>query len=211
MNRTKIIIADDHTLFADGLEQIVHSLDSFDVIGKVTDGKMLMQKLNTAVPDMILMDVNMPFLNGMEAARKILGLFPKMKIIFISMYNNVQLTEQAKKMGAAGFIMKDVTAPVLKEAILNVNKGLTAFPAAAAPAIVPGFPGDDDPFLLQYKLSPRELDILQLIKEGNASKQIAGILDLSVYTVETHRKNIHRKLQVQSTAELIALAHRMSK
>ncbi|SDD21358.1 response regulator [Niabella drilacis] len=209
MNRTRIIIADDHTLFADGLEQIVQSLDTFDVIGKVTDGKMLMQKLNTDVPDMILMDVNMPFLNGMEAAQKILSRFPKMKIIFISMYNNAQLTEQAKKMGAAGFIMKDVTAPVLKEAILNVNKGLTAFPVATAQVIVPGFPEEEDPFLLRYKLSPRELDILQLIKEGKASKQIAGILDLSVYTVETHRKNIHRKLHVQSTAELIALAHKM--
>lgn len=208
MSAIKIIIADDHTLFADGLEQIVESLPGYEVVGKVTDGKMLMQKLNSVIPDMILMDVNMPYLNGVEAAKKVLHAFPQMKIIFISMYHNAQLTEQAKAVGAAGFIPKDVTAPVLKEIIMNATKGIPCFLSPEEHAQPDDNAYCKDPFLLRYKLSPREMDIINLIKEGNATKQIASILELSVYTVETHRKNINRKLGVQSTAELIALMHK---
>ncbi len=210
MSKIKIIIADDHTLFADGLEQIVQSLPGFEVIAKVTDGKMLMQKLNSAVPDMILMDINMPYLNGMEASQKIVHAFPQVKIIFISMYHNAQLTEQAKAVGAISFITKDVTAPVLKEIIINATKGVSYFfiPSVQTQPEINTY--SDDPFLLQYKLSPREMDIIQLLKEGNATKQIATMLELSVYTVETHRKNINRKLNVQSTAELIALIHNVN-
>ena len=211
MNEIKIIIADDHTLFADGLEQIVQSLPGFEVVGKVTDGKMLMQKLNSVMPDMILMDVNMPYLNGMEAAQKILQAFPQVKIIFISMYYNVQLTEQAKAAGATGFITKDITAPALKEIILNAVKGISCFVAPPAQNQADTDTYGQDPFLLQYKLSPREMEIIRLIKEGNATKQIASLLELSVYTVETHRKNINRKLDVQSTAELIALIHKANR
>ncbi len=210
MNEIKIIIADDHTLFADGLEQIVQSLPGFEVVGKVTDGKMLMQKLNSVMPDMILMDVNMPYLNGMEAAQKILQAFPQVKIIFISMYHNAQLTEQAKAAGATGFITKDITAPALKEIIKNAVKGISCFLAPGGQNQADISPYGNDPFLLQYKLSPREMDIIRLIKEGNATKQIASLLELSVYTVETHRKNINRKLDVQSTAELIALIHKVN-
>jgi DNA-binding NarL/FixJ family response regulator len=209
MSTTKIIIADDHTLFADGLEQIVRSLEHFEVIAKVTDGKTLLQKLNTVTPDIILMDINMPWLNGMEAAEKIIQLFPQIKIIFISMYSNVQLVEQAKKIGARGFIMKNITAPELKETITSVKNGALIY--TGLPAIpINAAPQTDDPFLLQYKLTPKEVQIIKLIKEGNATKQIAGLLELSTYTIETHRKNINRKLNVRSTAELIAITHKFS-
>lgn len=209
MDTTKIIIADDHALFADGLEQLVHSLEGFNVVGKVADGKMLMQKLNSVAADIILMDINMPYLNGIEAAQKVLSLYPEIKVVFISMYYNNELITQAKEAGAIGFIMKDVTAAVLKEAILNAKNGVQTF---LAPIRREASYNNDinamDPFLLHYKLSPREMDIIKLIKEGNATKQIASVLELSVFTVETHRKNINRKLKVQSTAELIALMHR---
>ncbi|HAY3549760.1 response regulator transcription factor [Elizabethkingia meningoseptica] len=205
---TKIMIADDHALFADGLEQIVDSLEGFTVVGKATDGKMLMQKLNTVVPDIILMDINMPYLNGMEAAQKIMSLYPQVKILFISMYYNTQLIVQAKEAKAFGFIMKDVTASVLKEAIVNAKNGVHTFLAPASLEVAERIMNDTDPFLLHYKLSPRETDIIRLIKEGNTTKQIAAALELSIFTVETHRKNINRKLKVQSTAELIAFMHK---
>lgn len=209
MDITKIIIADDHTLFADGLEQIIQSLEDFEVIAKVTDGKMLLQKLNRAVPDIILMDINMPYLNGMEAAEKILRLFPKIKIIFISMYSSVKLVDEAKNIGASGFIIKNITAPELKEAIISVKNGTTIYPGPALPGNS-STPPNDDPFLLQYKLTPKEVQIIKLIKEGNATKQVATLLELSTYTIETHRKNINRKLSVRSTAELIAMAHKLN-
>ncbi|KUY20791.1 two-component system response regulator [Elizabethkingia miricola] len=211
MNITNVIIADDHSLFADGLEQLVHSLEGFRVTGKVTDGKMLMQKLNTVFADIILMDINMPYLNGIEAAQKVLSLYPKTKIVFISMYYNLQLMTQAKEIGATGYIMKDVTAAVLKEAIVNAKNGVQTFlPPVAKDTLINDMMKDQDPFLLHYKLSPREMDIIHLIKEGNATKQIATLLELSVFTVETHRKNINRKLKVQSTAELVALMHKFN-
>jgi len=208
MEKIKIIIADDHALFADGLEQIVHSLDGFEVIAKVTDGKLLMQKLNSAVPDMILMDINMPHLNGIEATKRILLLYPSVKILFISMYHNAELIKQAKEIGAMGYVMKDITASVLKESILNTKKGIPTFLVSATNAALDNELANADPFLRNYKLSQREIDIIKLIREGNATKQIAAILELSTYTVETHRKNINRKLKVQSTAELIAFAHK---
>lgn len=200
-NEIKVIIADDHALFADGLEQIVHALAGFRVMGKATDGKQLMQRLNASVPDMILMDINMPHLNGMEAAQKILRAYPHIKIIFISMYFNGQLMAQAKELGAWGFLMKDVTAVVVKEAILNARDNIQTF--------LPPISSMGQQDAGSYKLSPREIDIIQLIKEGNTTKQIAALLELSVYTIETHRKNINRKLKVQSTAELVALMHQL--
>ena len=124
------------------------------------------------------------------------------------MYHNAQLTEKAKATSAIGFITKDITAPVLKEIIINATKGIPCFLAPVAQTLPEINTYSHDPFLLQYKLSPREMDIIQLIKEGNATKQIAALLELSVYTVETHRKNINRKLNVQSTAELIAIIHK---
>lgn len=208
MNTTKIIIADDHALFADGLEQIVHSLEGFTVVEKVTDGKLLMQKLNAAVPDMILMDINMPHLNGIEAAKRILQQHPQVKILFISMYHNAELVKQAKEIGAIGYVMKDITASVLKTSILNAKNGIPTFLGATPLAPLDNELANTDPFLRNYKLSQREIDIIKLIRAGNATKQIAAILELSTYTVETHRKNINRKLQVQSTAELIAFAHK---
>lgn len=209
MPTTKIIIADDHTLFADGLEQIVQSLEAFEVIAKVTDGKMLLQKLNAAIPDIILMDINMPWLNGMEAAEKIAQQFPQIKIIFISMYSNAQLIEQAKILGARGFIMKNITAPELKETIISIKNGAVVYAGLTA-ASNDAIPQTDDPFLLQYKLTPKEVQIIKLIKEGNATKQIAALLELSTYTIETHRKNINRKLNVRSTAELTAITHKFN-
>lgn len=211
MNITNVIIADDHVLFADGLEQLVHSLEGFRVTGKVTDGKMLMQKLNTVSTDIILMDINMPYLNGIEAAQKVLSLYPKIKIVFISMYYNLQLMNQAKETGATGYIMKDVTAVVLKEAIINAKNGIQTFlPPVAKDTLLNDMMKDQDPFVLHHKLSPREMDIIHLIKEGNSTKQVAALLELSVFTVETHRKNINRKLKVQSTAELVALMHKFN-
>lgn len=210
MNLTKIIIADDHTLFADGLEQIVQSLKGFEVIAKVTDGKLLLQKLNTTVPDMILLDINMPHLDGIAACMKIAALRPQIKIVFISMFYNAQILEQVKQIGATGFIMKDVTAPALKEALISIRDGSPVFLLLPEDKHRSDFNfAIKDQLLIKYKLTPREQEIIRLIKEGNATKQIAFILELSIYTVETHRKNINRKLNVQNTAELIAVINQI--
>ena len=124
------------------------------------------------------------------------------------MYNNQELIEKARKMSVSGYIIKDITAPVLKETILNVKNGIQVFPQPSDVVHQQNFKNNKEDIFIQFKISPRELDILNLIKTGKSSKQMASILELSIYTIETHRKNIYRKLNVQSTAELVAFVHK---
>lgn len=208
MQPTTLIIADDHLLFAEGLETILSAMPDFEVIAKVSDGKQLLRILNNRVPDMLLLDINMPVLNGLEAAQSIRTSHPEVKIVFVSMYSNVQLLNQAKEMGAYGFLMKDITAPVLKESLLAVRDGRPIFLLLHQANPDKPLLLDDDPFLRPYRLTPRELEIIRLIKTGLSTKQMAATLDLSVYTVETHRKNINRKMHVQSPTELLALLNK---
>lgn len=202
-NRTQIIIADDHLLFADGLEQIIGSMPQFEVIAKVTDGKMLLQKLNSTQPGMILLDINMPYLNGLGAAEHIRRRHPMVKIVFLSMYSDAKIIAAAKNCNAMGFIMKDVTAPLLKDALIHINNNKPVYLLPGVRQVQNASFALQDDFISKFKITSRELEIIDLIKQGKASKQIASELELSAYTIETHRKNIYRKLQVQSVAELI--------
>jgi len=205
---TKLIIADDHLLFTEGIENILGMMPGFEVIAKVSNGKALLHTLNTLVPDIVLMDINMPILNGLEAAAFIRKSHPEVKIVFVSMYRSAQLIEEARALGASGFLLKDITAPVLKESILAVRDGGQVFLDWEEPNSSKEIAFYNDPFMLPYKLSQRELEIIKLIKDGFSTKQIAQTLELSVYTVETHRKNINRKMGVKSPTELLALLSR---
>jgi len=205
---TKLIIADDHLLFTEGIENILGMMPGFEVIAKVSNGKALLHTLNTLVPDIVLMDINMPILNGLEAAAFIRKSHPEVKIVFVSMYRSAQLIEEARALGASGFLLKDITAPVLKESILAVRDGGQVFLDWEEPNSSKEIAFYNDPFMLRYKLSQRELEIIKLIKDGFSTKQIAQTLELSVYTVETHRKNINRKMGVKSPTELLALLSR---
>lgn len=203
-SKIKIIIVDDHLLFAEGLEQIIQSMPQFEVLTKASGGKSLLQKMNQFVPDMILSDIHMPDMDGLDAAEHILKARPELRYVFISMYHSPQLISKAKSIGAHGYIMKDVTAPVLKQNLLKVANGEKVFlEPVANKAVNPTF--SSNYLLSQYKITEREAEIIKHIKEGNSSKQIAELLELSVYTIETHRKNIYRKLGVQNTAELILI------
>lgn len=202
-NKIKVILAEDHLLFADGVEQILGSVPGIEVIAKVSHGKLLMQTLNNQIPDLLLLDINMPFMDGLEAARLIKTRLPNIKIIFLSMYWDSKILAFVKEHNINGFIMKTVMAMDLKEAIQKVINGQTVFllPEHVHKGEM-SYP--DDEFGKQFKLSPRETEIIKLIKEGNSTKQISELLFLSAHTVETHRKNIFRKLQVKNVAELIA-------
>lgn len=201
--KTKIIIADDHLLFADGVEQILNSIPDFEVIGKVSNGKLLIQLLNSITPDLILLDINMPFMNGLEAAKKIRQRMPGVKIVFLSMYFDAKAMLNAKEDGVSGFLFKDITAPILKEKIISIVNGNLCFEnyINQEPA------WEQDQFAKELKLSAREIEIIRLIKSGMLNKQISTELKLSVYTIETHRKNIYRKLNLQGVGELIQFAN----
>lgn len=200
-----VIIADDHALFADGIEQILLSLSGFEVLAKVNNGKLLLQALNRLKPDLILLDINMPFMDGMEAALIIKKQSPEIKVVLLSMYYDAKIITTAKTNHIDGFIIKDITAPELKNAILNVMSGQQVFilPQAIRENVQSKI---TDSFLDRYKLSVREIEIINLIRKGKSNKEIAYELELSNYTIETHRKNIYRKLDLQGTAELIQFA-----
>jgi DNA-binding NarL/FixJ family response regulator len=203
--KTKVIIADDHPLFADGVEQIINSIPFFEVVAKVGNGKLLMQELNSIIPDLILLDINMPYMNGIEAAKEIKRRMPDIKIVFLSMYADSNIISAAKENGINGVLSKDITAPLLKECLMDVVNGNTSFPSSVQNTTEGIWQQDD--FAKELKLSSREIEIIRLLKQGMSNKQVSGYLKLSVYTIETHRKNIYRKLNLQGLGELIQFAN----
>lgn len=200
-----VVIADDHLLFADGLEQLVNSMDDFHAIAKATNGKHLLQILNQHQPSLILLDINMPLLNGIATAEEIHKKMPDIKVILVSMYFNPKVIQEALKIPVNGVIPKDATADVFKETLTAVMRGELKYIDAKATAET-----DlelNDAFSRQFNLSARELEIIQLIKKGITSKEIASALFLSELTIETHRKNIFRKLNVKSSSALLSFVH----
>jgi DNA-binding NarL/FixJ family response regulator len=202
---TKIIIADDHQLFADGVEQILNSVGHYEVVGKAANGKVLMQLLNSSPVDLILLDINMPLMDGMAAALEIKRRLPAVKILFLSMYFNSKILSFARQNHINGFLLKSTTASELKEAIADILSGNDRYSDvqenSPAQNILP-----EDEFQQKFKLSPREIEVIRLIRNGRTTKEIADVLCLSFFTVETHRKNIFRKLEIKNMAELVAFA-----
>jgi len=205
-DKFRVIIAEDHHIFADGIEQIVSSMPGYEVVAKVGNGKLLMQTLNSISADLLLLDINMPYMDGLEAAKAVRLRMPTIKIVFISMYYDSGMTSFARQHGIQGFISKSIMAPDLKNALQEVMGGGTSYIMPETPRAE--FAGPQDELSRKFSLSARELEVVGLIREGNSTKQISDILHLSAFTVETHRKNIYRKLQVKNMAELVALTTR---
>lgn len=197
-----IVIAEDHPTFSFGVEQSLAKVPNMQIIDKVLNGKQLLQLLNIKKPDLILMDVLMPHMNGIEAAMLIRKDFPSIKIIFISMYEESSIIKQCMQYGD-GYIPKASTTEELINVINTVIDGNTYF-HFAKPLIFKQ-PYNDD-LIKKYKLTKREIELIQLLKNGLTTKEIAGKLFLSSLTIETHRKNIFRKLEVKNISELIVFA-----
>lgn len=209
MEPVKIIIADDHHLFADGVAQILASVEHYRVVGKAENGRMLMQLLNSVQPHLVLLDINMPHMDGMESAIEIRRKVPDVKVIFVSVYSSPKMVAFAKRNHIEGFLLKNSTTEELKAAIEEVLKGNIVYATGHVDKQEDRRPDDQDEFQQKLKLSPREIEIIQLIKEGKSSKIIADQLNLSLFTVETHRKNIFRKLDIRNMAELSSIASRL--
>ncbi len=202
MNKIKVIIADDHALFADGMRLLLKSDSNIEICYIVHDGKELLQILQKTQPDIILMDINMPKLNGLEAARKIRMHYPLLKIIMLSTYNDGHLIQKAAEYNVQGYLVKTTDKEELMFCIHEVIKGKKCFPAIIKKKEENSFDKQDS-FLRQYNLTKREFEILQMIKQALTNQQISEKLFLSIYTVETHRKNIMQKLDLNSPAGLM--------
>lgn len=201
INKIRIILADDHILFLQGIKTLLENNEIVEVLDMVNDGKELLDVLNILEPDLILLDVNMPKLNGLEALRKINMQHRGINIIMLSTYNDEHLIQKSREYGAKGYILKNTTKEELISSIQKVQDNETCFPEKVSKTTSEF--EQKDSLIKQYQLTKRELEILGFIKDGFTNQQIAGKLFLSIYTIETHRKNIMQKLGLKSPNGLV--------
>lgn len=207
----RILLADDHTVVRKGLRLLLEGQSDFSVIADAADGREAVALAEQTEPDVVVMDVAMPVLNGIEAARQICAKLPKTSIVFLSMHSDEAYVLKALKVGARGYLLKDSAESDLITAIRAVQGGKAFFSPAVSKLLVEDYVRQmeerhvEDSYEL---LTTREREILQLLAEGKANKDVAGILNLSLHTVETHRGNILQKLNLHGTAELILYAVR---
>ncbi|MBT1688569.1 response regulator transcription factor [Dawidia soli] len=193
-----VVIIDDHRLFNDGLKAMLAPEQTIDVLAQVYDSREAKDQVRKLAPDVVLMDFNMPHLDGIELTRLLLGVNPDLKILILSMYNEERHIDSFKSIGARGYVFKTASSEEVVQAIRDVYAGGAHFPAPHAESN-----HADDNFLKKLKLSNRELEVIQLIKAGMKTKEIAEKLNISFYTVETHRKNIKLKVGLKGEAEFI--------
>jgi two-component system nitrate/nitrite response regulator NarL len=193
-----IILADDHQLFADGICSLLQQAPNISVLGVASNGRELMEMLDRQRPDIAILDINMPGLNGLEATKLIRRDFPYIRVIILSSYSDPHLIMLAHDYGAVGYLLKTCDKNELLLTIAQVSRGQSCFPPMAR---IHQREMERLPFR-EFNLTRRETEILQLINQQFTNQQIATHLYLSIYTVETHRKNIMQKLQLKSPAAL---------
>ncbi len=201
MRNITVMIADDHVLFIDGLKMLLSDEKQITIVDVARNGKELLEKLRFCEPDIILLDINMPVVNGLDSAKRISQTFPEIKIIMLSTYNEEHFIEKSKAAGARGYLLKNCNRSELLETIDKVFHGEYSFPNKALKH--PDEFSDHDKFLKQFNLTRREFEIVKLIKQELTNQQIADTLYLSIYTVETHRKNIMQKLGINKPTALM--------
>lgn len=207
----RIILADDHAVMRRGLRLILEQQEDFEVIGEAADGRAAVSLAEAAKPDIAVLDITMPNLNGIEAARQISAKQQGVSIIVLSMHADEAFVLRALKAGARGYLLKESAEGDLINAIRLVSEGKSFFSPAVSRMLVQDYVRqlqDKDVEDSYELLTLRERELLQLIAEGKSNKEIANMLNLSLYTVETHRSNILGKLNLHSVPELILYAVR---
>jgi DNA-binding NarL/FixJ family response regulator len=195
----KVMIVDDHPMVAEGIQSILESYDDIHVVGCLSNGRAAIDQFEALNPDVILMDLNMPDVGGLSATEIVLERRPDMRIVILSMHDNPEYISSALSHGAMGYILKDVPTDEIKLAIDQVMLGKRYLCTGAQGSLEPKDTARE-------ALTEREQTILLQLAQGKANKEVALILDISVRTVETHRKNIKRKLGISSTAGLTRYA-----
>lgn len=198
--KIKITIADDHNLFIEGLILLLTGTDDIEIVNVANDAKELLNLMHMNYHDIILLDINMPGMSGLDAVKFLKQHYPQIKVIMLSTYNEEHLIEKAKNYGADGYLLKNSNKEELLASIYSVYNGGICFPLK----IETGQSAfENDSFLIQFKLTKREKELLQFIKMSQTNQQMADKLNLSVYTVETHRKNIMQKLKLKTPVDLM--------
>jgi DNA-binding NarL/FixJ family response regulator len=199
MGAVRILLGDDHTVVRQGLCKILEEQPAWEVIAQASDGRQAVQQTLALIPDVAVLDIAMPLLNGIEATRQIARRAPSVHVLILSMHAEEAYVTQAVQAGAKGYLLKDSADSDLVRGVAAVAAGKSFFSPAAAKVML-------DDYLRH--LSEREREVLQLIAEGHSSKEVAEVLSISPATVETHRAHILQKLDVHNTAELVLYAVR---
>ncbi len=207
MTRPRILMADDHSIVLAGLRKLVES--EGDVVGTVEDGRALLDAAQQLRPDIILLDISMPLLNGLDAARQLSKLVPESRLIFLTMHATPAYATEAFKAGASGYLIKRSAASELKQAIQAVMRGQQYMTPLITKDVLAATLHPPDGQVRKRPvatLTLRQREVLQLVAEGNTSKAIASILNISVKTVEFHKSRIMEELDLHSTADLTKYA-----
>jgi len=212
LNDLRILIADDHEIVRRGLKTLLSSKPGWTICAEAGSGREAIGLASQHRPDIVVMDISMPGLNGLEATRRIRKMLPKCQVLILSLHYSDQLVREVLDSGARGYILKsDATRDLLK-AIEALAMHRSFFTSGAAQIIIDGFRNSGSEKvaggLMRERLSSREREIVQLLAEGKSSKEVAVILGISVKTAETHRANIMRKLEMHSVSELVRYAVR---
>ena len=211
MNEIKVLLVEDHTIVCKGLRSLLESKAGIEVVGEAKDGREAIKKVEQLIPDVVLMDIAMPILNGLEATRQIKKQFPEVKVLILSMYNNEEYIMNCLKFGALGYMNKQASPEELVLAINTVYKGGYFISPSFSKEIIKKYieiTKNIDKKANYKELTDREREILQLITESYSNKEIAKLLYVSVKTVETHRTHLMDKLDIHNSVELTKYAIR---
>jgi DNA-binding NarL/FixJ family response regulator len=211
MPSLRILLGDDHTLLRNGLRKILQERADWEVVAEAGDGREAMRLSLEVQPDIAILDIGMPLLNGIEATRQIVKRLPDLRILILSMHANEAYIIQALKAGAKGYLLKDSADTELIRGVAAVSNGKSYFSPAVSKVMLDDYVRhlSDKGITDRYdSLSEREREVFQLVAEGYSNKEIATLLSVSPATIETHRAHILQKLDVHNTAELVLYAVR---
>lgn len=210
MNRVRILLADDHTLMRAGIRSLLEKIPGVEVVGEAADGREALGLVKARLPNVVLMDIAMSGLNGLEATARVVKEFPQVRVIILSMHANEEYVLQTLRTGASGYLLKDAATAELELAIQAVARGDTYLSPAISKRVIDDYlgrvNGEKTPL---DQLTPRQREILQLIAEGKSTKEIAFLLNVSIKTVETHRLQLMDRLGIHDIPGLVRHAMRI--
>ncbi|MCO5233828.1 MAG: response regulator transcription factor [Chitinophagales bacterium] len=211
----KLFVVDDHPIFIDGILGLLKDTPDFEIMGTANNGQEFLDKIKNNQPDIVLMDINMPIMDGIQATIELKTKFPKVKVIALTMFNDIRFIKEMLEIGAKGYVLKNILKDELIKAILTVAEGKPFLDSAVQEKVISSMSSSDDEDIddketdeMVQNITSRELEILQLIALGLTSQDISQKLFISKNTVETHRKNLLAKLNVKNTASLLKFAYK---
>lgn len=208
MNKTRILLAEDHTLVRAGIRSLLGRLERMEVVAEASDGREAVRLARQHKPDLVLMDIAMSGLNGLEATRRIRAAAPEVRVLILSMHANEQYVQQALKAGASGYLLKDAATEELDLAVQAALRDQTYLSPRISRHLVDGYLNRDEEEAPLDRLTPRQREILQLVAEGRSTRDIAECLHVSVKTVETHRAQLMERLDIHDVPGLVRFAIR---